>query len=188
MQIAEKIGPARKDQKEFSFLVKDGGIAKIRRGLEKSTIGLVKSLDTRYLKETEQVRVLSLNRGYRSPVFIFDSGEHRENVNRDDDTVSREKNRVTWYMRMHGGERKPLDFGIIRVEVHPGLLPCGGKEDNWSKADSLFVNAISAAVYAERLPISTPDARWDKLIYPLKMCERYLHSSLIPHETIKWLV
>ena len=187
-QIAEQIGPAKKNQMEFSFLVKDGGIAKIRRGLEKSTLGVVKSLDTRYLKETEQVRVLALKKGHRSPAFIFDSGEHRENLNPSDETVSRDKNRVTWYLRIHGGERTPLDFGIIRVEVHPGLLPCGGKEDNWSQHDSLFVNAISAAIYSDRLPISTSDMRWDKLIYPLKVCERYLQSLLVPHETIKWLV
>jgi hypothetical protein len=35
---------------------------------------------------------------------------------------------------------------------------------------------ISGWLLAERTPLSLPDARWDRLIYPVRDCEQYLRS------------
>lgn len=185
-QMAEEIGPAKKSNTEFQFVVKDGGIASVRRGLEKSILGVVKSFETKLLDDFEHVRVLSLIRGFRSPVFIFQVTA--DSLYPEEESESRGKlpSRISWYMRLHQFANRSPDFGLVRIEVNPAILPSQGVQDRWSQSDSLTVNAISFALLQERLPLSTPDPRWDKLIYPIKICERYLQSILLPQTTVKY--
>ena len=41
---------------------------------------------------------------------------------------------------------------------------------------------ISRWLLAERAPLSLPDSRWDKMIYPIRDCEQYM-KSLAPSHT-----
>jgi hypothetical protein len=184
-EMADTIGPARRSQTEFCFAVKDGGIASVRRGLEKAILGIVKSFETQFLNEYEHVRVMTLGKGYRTPAFVFQPKADSVEPEEIHGGGGKPPNRVSWYLRLHDRRYHPPEFGLVRIEVHPSTLPSQGRQDSWSAEDSVLLNAISWAVLCERLPLSTPDPRWDRLIYPIKVCERYLQSILLPQSTVK---
>lgn len=69
-----------------------------------------------------------------------------------------------WAVRLWGWEGKDLLHGLIRVEAAPIAATV-------SQAD-----AISRWLLHERAPISTPDARWDRLLYGIHDVERYLKA------------
>jgi hypothetical protein len=50
-----------------------------------------------------------------------------------------------------------------------------------------MVSAISAAVVKEANPTSQPDPRWHNLLYPIRLCEAFARSKMIPHDTVKYL-
>ncbi|HSE67337.1 MAG TPA: hypothetical protein VLB12_10130 [Gemmatimonadales bacterium] len=39
------------------------------------------------------------------------------------------------------------------------------------------VDELSRWILAERAPVSTPDSRWDRLLYGIRAVEEYLRSS-----------
>ncbi|MGB7211362.1 MAG: hypothetical protein WBC97_01935 [Gemmatimonadales bacterium] len=71
----------------------------------------------------------------------------------------------SWALRLWPWEGKDLLYGLVRVEVAPS-------KDVAARADE-----ISRWVLAERAPMSTPDARWDRLLYGIHDVERYLKSG-----------
>jgi hypothetical protein len=91
---------------------------------------------------------------------------------------------ISWYLRLRterGGD--PL-HGLVRVEM---LAPNGMFDsemplmaDVMSQINEL-ANTISAWILAERLPVSLPDSRWDRLTYGVHDCERYLASLAGSH-------
>ncbi|HET7024460.1 MAG TPA: hypothetical protein VFI39_04580 [Gemmatimonadales bacterium] len=71
----------------------------------------------------------------------------------------------SWALRLWPWEGKDLLYGLVRVEVAPS-------EEVTPRADE-----ISRWLLAERAPVSTPDARWDRLLYGIHDVERYLRSE-----------
>ena len=71
----------------------------------------------------------------------------------------------SWALRLWPWEGKGLLFGLVRVEVAP-------TRDITTRADQ-----ISRWLLAERAPLSTPDARWDRLLYGIHDVERFLKSE-----------
>ena len=71
----------------------------------------------------------------------------------------------SWALRLWPWEGKDLLYGLVRVEVAPTDDPTG-------RADE-----ISRWLLAERAPVSTPDARWDRLLYGIHDVERFLRSE-----------
>jgi hypothetical protein len=69
-----------------------------------------------------------------------------------------------WGVRLWEWEGKDLLHGLIRVEAKP---------DNETVGQ---VDRISRSLLHERAPISTPDARWDRLLYGIHDVERYLKA------------
>jgi hypothetical protein len=69
-----------------------------------------------------------------------------------------------WALRLWPWEGEDLFHGLIRVEVAPAT---GTPE---------MANAISRWLLAERSPLSTPDERWDRLLYGIHSVESYLRS------------
>lgn len=67
-----------------------------------------------------------------------------------------------WALRLWPWEGKDLFHGLVRVEVAP-------ENGTPEQAD-----AISRRILAERAPISTPDQRWDRLLYGIHSVEDYL--------------
>src|SRR5919198_5525733 len=70
-----------------------------------------------------------------------------------------------WALRLWPWEGKDLLHGLIRVEVCP------------ANADSDTANAISRWLLAERAPMSTPDPRWDRLLYGIHAVEVFLRTG-----------
>jgi hypothetical protein len=70
-----------------------------------------------------------------------------------------------WGLRLWPWEGKDLLHGLVRVEVAPA-------NESPERAD-----AISRWVMAERAPISTPDQRWDRLLYGIYSVEQYLKTK-----------
>ena len=65
--------------------------------------------------------------------------------------------------------RDPM-WGLVRVEA---ALP------DAADAPALLTrraDAISRALLAEVAPLALPDARWDKMVYPIRDCEQFLKA------------
>jgi hypothetical protein len=120
-------------------------------------IGVTKSHGTQYLTWDEQRVVLGLRPGERSGAFVPIVRSRRRPV-------------YSWYLRMHPSEGKDVYFGLIRVEAPRSARALG------------MVDEISRWLLAERAPLSLPDARWDKMIYPIRDCEQFM-KSLAPSHT-----
>lgn len=67
-----------------------------------------------------------------------------------------------WALRLWPWEDRDLFFGFVRVEVAP------------ANGTTAIADRISQWLLAERAPISTPDPRWDRLLYGIHAVEEYL--------------
>jgi hypothetical protein len=72
-------------------------------------------------------------------------------------------------VRLWPWEGHDLLYGLVRVEAR-------AHQDSVSQA-----SAIAAWTLKERAPISTPDARFDRLLYPIHDVETYLRSRAPQH-------
>jgi hypothetical protein len=70
-----------------------------------------------------------------------------------------------WGLRLWPWEGRDLLYGLVRVEVAPA---------NHSTAQA---DLISRWILAERAPVSTPDRRWDRLLYGIYSVEQYLKAG-----------
>jgi len=185
--FATEHGPAKRQEGKYEFLVIDGTITDVRSKVLTTAIGLSKTFNTRFLNNKQQTKVMRLPEYHRSPVFVFQGQD--ENALEYCADVKQAKGfkmtpRASWYVRIRDATGNLPNWGLLRAEIHRDLLPSGGSADLWSESDSSFINAISREIIKERLPTSQPDSRWHNLIYPIKNCEDYLGSLLIPHESI----
>lgn len=113
-------------------------------------VGVIKSHQTQYFEFEDQQKILNLKAGERSGVFI-PGGRNRPPV-------------YSWYLRLRPNDGMDVYFGLVRVEA--------------AKCDRTLelVDEISRWLLNERSPLSMPDARWDRMIYPIRDCELYLKS------------
>jgi hypothetical protein len=113
-------------------------------------IGVVKSHATLPFEGPNLDRYLRLPAGHRSSLFA---------------PASRRLAPVcSWGLRLWPWEGKDLFHGLVRIEV----APANGTPD---RADEL-----SRRILAERAPVSTPDPRWDRLLYGVHGVEQYLKA------------
>lgn len=138
------------------WLLVDGGLQS-DYGESGNIVGVTKSHGTQYLTWEEQSIVLSLRVGERSSAFIPKIRNHARPV-------------YSWYLRMHPSEGRDVYFGLVRVEIPR------------SSHKLAMVDEISRWLLAERAPLSLPDSRWDKMIYPIRDCELFM-KSLAPSHT-----
>ncbi|MEJ2239717.1 MAG: hypothetical protein P8X82_15585 [Gemmatimonadales bacterium] len=135
------------------WLVVDGPISQlIEYARAERLLGLVKSHETQFLQGRELITALTLPVGYRTSVFVRNS-RVREDVH-------------TWYLRLWPWEEHDLLHGLIRLERAPVEEP--GPD----------ATEISGWMLSERAPLSAPDGRWDRLIYPIRQVEAYLRTQL----------
>ena len=71
---------------------------------------------------------------------------------------------LAWALRLWPWENRDLFHGLVRVEVAPAN---GGTES---------ADLLSRRLLAERAPLSTPDPRWDRLLYGIHSVEQYLRA------------
>lgn len=70
-----------------------------------------------------------------------------------------------WALRLWPWEGKDVFHGLVRIQV----APTNGTPDT--------ADALSRRILAERAPLSTPDHRWDRLLYGIHSVESYLRAG-----------
>jgi hypothetical protein len=131
----------------------DGGIsgsAKVAKS--GAVVGVVKSHQKLYAHATDLPIVLGLEAGERSSVVRI--------------AESRRSAVWSWYLRLRDAAGRDPFWGLVRVEVAVGDDATSGR-----RADD-----VSRWILAEALPLSVPDARWDKMVYGIRDCEEYLRA------------
>jgi len=113
-------------------------------------LGVIKSHGAQYFTGEELQRALTLEDHHRTSVF--------QPKRHGAQPV------YTWYLRLWPWQGHDLLYGLIRVEAraHPESVARAG--------------ATAAWLVTERAPLSTPDARFDRLLYPIHDVETYLRS------------
>jgi hypothetical protein len=111
--------------------------------------GIIKSHRTRFFDGDDARVLLNLKPGQRTSVF--------EPAIRHDAPVR------SWYLRVRPAEHRDVFWGLVRIE-----MAITGTIDD--------ANRISGWILAETKPLSLPDARWDRLMYPIRDCEEFLRS------------
>jgi len=114
------------------------------------TLGVIKSHGTQFFSGDDLELALTLPERHRTSVFRPQSHQHHPVY--------------SWYLRMWPWAGNDLLYGLVRIEAraHVDTLAAAG--------------AISAWVVRERAPVSSPDARFDRLLYPIHDVETYLRS------------
>jgi len=154
-------------ESEDHFLVVDGTLMNLRdeENVERC-IGVSKSFGSRYFTVSDHNRIMAMTEFERSWVFRF----HAE----ESDLRMGGRERLSWYLRLRSGERKEPEYGLVRVELgrqHAGRI-------------SQLADRFSRSLLADRLPTSYPAPRWDKHLYPIRACERYLTSIMPSKATV----
>jgi hypothetical protein len=192
-KLADQLDKPTADGKHFRLAVRDGTLTAVRGKFAQTAIGLSKSFNTRFLEPHLQTRVLALPKWHRTPVFKFSRdarGTEPDEAEFEDGPALKspqKHTRLSWYVRIRQHDPTMPFRGILRVEIHPNLLPSAGSADRWQEDDSRIVSAISGAIVEEANPTSHPDPRWHNLVYPICMCERYARARMIPHDTIRYM-
>lgn len=70
-----------------------------------------------------------------------------------------------WALRLWPWEGKDVFHGLVRVEVAP------------ENGTPEMADTLSRRLLAERAPLSTPDHRWDRLLYGIHSVEAYLRAG-----------
>jgi len=107
---------------------------------------------------------------------------------------------TTYLTRVRDGERsavfkrenEDVAFWYVRLRTYPPMEPLGGlvkvdfhlEEDELSQDQIQLINEISAELYAFRSPSLYPLPRWPSLIYPIRLTELMMRSTLINTEML----
>ncbi len=135
------------------WLVVDGSLSghalpQSSRGI----LGLIKSHETQFFEGEELKVALTLAEGCRTSVFV---------------RIVEGRGRVhSWYLRLWPWEGHDLHYGLLRIEHMPTEQTLEDVAD------------VSSWLLAERAPLSAPDGRWDRLIYPIRQVEEYLRARV----------
>ena len=113
-------------------------------------VGVIKSHAAQYFEGDDWTRALTVPALHRTSVFK-PRGRARNEVH-------------SWYLRLWPWEGIHILFGLVRVEMRA-----------W-EGSAATAGAVSAWLLRERAPVSTPDARWDRLLYPIHDVENYLKA------------
>jgi hypothetical protein len=134
------------------WLVVDGSLSESPAwAADARMIGVAKSHATLPFDGDALERYLRLPYGHRSSVFA---------------PASRSVAPVrSWALRLWPWEGKDLFHGLVRIETSP---------DN---ASPDMADRISRWLLCERAPVSTPDPRWDRLLYGIHSVEQYLRAT-----------
>jgi len=135
-----------------AWLVVDGSLAESPQwASDDRMLGVSKSHATLPFDGPELEQYLRLPAGHRSPVFQ-PAGHTVAPV-------------YSWALRLWPWEGKDLLHGLVRVEAAA------------TGATLAHADQLSRWLLAERAPVSTPDPRWDRLLYGVRAVEEYLRAS-----------
>jgi len=145
---------ARYRGRSGAWLVVDGALSESPAWAEDPRIiGVAKSHATLPFDGGDLERYLRLPQGHRSSVFA---------------PATRSVAPVhAWALRLWPWEGRDLFHGLIRIEV----APVNGSPE--------MADLLSRRLLAERAPVSTPDPRWDRLLYGIHSVEQCLRAGAI---------
>ena len=153
---------------ETEWLVMDGAIRSYEFAGLKNTIGLAKSFSRKPFLECggKQLSIPSymtkLKQGERSAIFRITGTSN-----------SILKDVAFWYVRLRTfPPMEPLG-GIVKVDINLSRY----RDSGLDMRDD--VNRISSELYSMRFPSVYPWPRWPNYIYPIRVAEMYMNSSLI---------
>lgn len=129
-----------------------------------SVVGLVKSHRKQYFTRQTAPTILGLKEGERSSVFSVPSSRHSDWP------------RHSWYLRLRADEYKNPAFGLVRVELPP------------SDRSVDVADEVSGWILQERSPVALPDARYDRLVYPIRMVEQLLKAKQPSRHLVRSLI
>ena len=135
-----------------TWLVVDGSLRGYTDGIRESRVlGAIKSHETQFLAGVDLETALTLPEAHRTTVFRR--------------MGAREGTIYSWYLRLWDWTEQDILFGLLRIERErgPGVLDEIGEMCRW--------------LLAERSPLSTPDSRWDRLLYPIHEVENFLKAK-----------
>lgn len=136
-------------------LLIDGGLGNALRhqGEQPFVIGLVKSHRKQYFRSAKRTdMILGMKTGQRSTAFVRPAdAQQGESV-------------YSFYLRLREAENAGPLFGIVRIEFASDPELAG------------MVDAIAGWILHERAPLSLPDPRFDKLLYPIRLVEQHLKA------------
>lgn len=133
------------------WLVVDGALSESPAwSVDQRMLGISKSHSTLPFDGADLHHYLRLPLGHRSSIY---SPETRSMA-----PV------YAWGLRLWPWEGRDLFYGLVKVEV----APVNGTPE--------MADLLSRRLLAERAPLSTPDARWDRLLYGVHSVEQYLRS------------
>ncbi|HVT11547.1 MAG TPA: hypothetical protein VHE55_04720 [Fimbriimonadaceae bacterium] len=136
-------------------LLIDGGLGNALRhqGEQPFVIGLVKSHRKQYFRSAKRTdMILGMRTGQRSSVFVRPADSQQgESV-------------YSFYLRLREGDAVGPLFGLVRIEMP-------AEPDFVARADE-----IAGWLLHERAPLSLPDPRFDKLLYPIRLVEQHLKA------------
>jgi hypothetical protein len=136
-----------------AWLVVDGALSESPAwAQDPRIIGVAKSHATLPFEGADLERYLRLPQGHRSSIFA---------------PVTRSVAPVYgWALRLWPWEGRDLFHGLIRVEVAP------------VNGTPAMADLLSRWLLAERAPVSTPDPRWDRLLYGIHSVEVCLRAGV----------
>ncbi|MGH7614040.1 MAG: hypothetical protein ACREMW_08380, partial [Gemmatimonadales bacterium] len=133
---------------EGEWLVVDGQLSvSAQLARHPRALGVIKSHGAQFLVGRHLERALTVPASHRTSVFRVRGGHGRTEVD-------------SWYLRLWPWEGYDLHYGLLRVEARP---PAGAA-------------TVSGWLLGERMPLAAPDARFDRLLYPIHDVETYLRS------------
>jgi hypothetical protein len=134
-----------------SWLLVDGSLAESPDwAADPRTVGVSKSHATLPFEGDDLDRYLRLPAGHRTSIFAPQT--------RSVAPVH------AWALRLWDWDGKDLFHGLVRVEVAP------------ANGVPATADLLSRRLLAERAPLSTPDPRWDRLLYGIHSVEQYLRA------------
>ncbi len=138
-------------RKDDGWLIVDGTLTEVPEwAADPKMLGVIKSHASLPFGGPELEAYLQLPYAHRTSLYT---------------RTSRARAQVySWALRLWEWEGKDLLYGLIRVEAMP-------ESGTAARADE-----ISRWLLHERAPISTPDMRWDRLLYGIHDVERYLKA------------
>jgi hypothetical protein len=134
------------------WLVVDGALTESPRwASDPRMVGVSKNHATLPFEGEDLDRYLRLPPGHRSSVYAPETRSL---------TPVHE-----WALRLWPWQGKDVFHGLVRIEV----APANGTPE--------IADRLSRWLLAERAPLSTPDHRWDRLLYGIHSVEAYLRAS-----------
>jgi len=131
--------------------------------LSPNVVGVVKTVYVPFRNRELLTNQLILKEFQRGQVFRIEIPEHTED------------RKYSWFLKLRSSPQASPEFGLIRLET-----VAGDDESACQRADE-----FSSLIVGERFPVSFPAPDWDKLIFPLKLCEQYLTSLVASQQSVQ---